>query len=345
MIFPVGTKVQLRFTGETGTVVAQLGDGMVQVRLDSDWHSLIPAFEEDISLITVMNKWAAPPASAPAPPAPRVLKSSTGSAQPKGIMLVFEPMPGADEFVTRYKTWLMNDSATEFLFNLGIFIGDDKILGLEGKLTPWTIYEVGDLKSNDLNDGPEAELSVQRLTTAGPDDELFKLLKIKPKQFFKNQELIPIINTIAHYFVLFDRFDPVKEEQKSAADLKDYTKQVKGHSKRPASNTNASKYEVFNVEAFAHFTPEIDLHIQNLSKGYARLDKSEILRIQLVHFHTFMDKATRLGVHQVFIIHGVGEGKLKDAIAAELKRMPQVKKFKNEFHHKYGYGATEVIFE
>ncbi|MBK6996084.1 MAG: Smr/MutS family protein [Lewinellaceae bacterium] len=78
--------------------------------------------------------------------------------------------------------------------------------------------------------------------------------------------------------------------------------------------------------------------------GYARLDKGEILRIQLQHCHRFVEKAVRLGAPRVFLIHGVGEGKLKDAIAEQLRANPYVVKFKNEYHHKYGYGATEVIF-
>ena len=65
----------------------------------------------------------------------------------------------------------------------------------------------------------------------------------------------------------------------------------------------------------------------------------------MMHFQRFFDQATRLGVSRVFVIHGVGEGKLKEAIAERLKGDPHVAKFKNEFHPKYGYGATEIIFK
>jgi dsDNA-specific endonuclease/ATPase MutS2 len=103
-------------------------------------------------------------------------------------------------------------------------------------------------------------------------------------------------------------------------------------------------FRAFDVDEFAHFIPEIDLHIQNLTNGYAKLDRGEIVRIQLQHFQRFLEKAIRLGVPSVFIIHGVGEGKLKEAIAERLRHHPAVSKFKNEYHAKYGYGATEVIF-
>lgn len=62
------------------------------------------------------------------------------------------------------------------------------------------------------------------------------------------------------------------------------------------------------------------------------------------HFEAFLSKAVRLGVPSVFIIHGVGKGVLKDAISQRLKQHPNVAEFRNEYHPKYGWGATEVFF-
>ncbi len=342
MIFPIGTKVRLRFTGETATVVGPLGDGMVNVRPDDDPKSLIPAFEEDLDPLTVMNKFAVAPKSAPAPPAMRVVTSKTPIENPKGIQLIFEPMPGKDEVVTLYKTWLLNDTEHAFLFELDIFVGEDRLLGLDGKLEPYTILEVGNMQSDDLNDSPEAELAIRRVSTAGVEEELFKVLKIRPKQFFKNFDFTPIITTPAHAFVVFDKFEKIVAQQADAADLKTYTEAKKIEGKPKPDRSNVRKFNLFDVEAFAHFEPEIDLHIHALMPGYARLDKSEILRIQMKHLAAFMERGLRLGASRLFIIHGIGEGKLKDAVAEHLRSMPHVRKFKNEYHHKYGYGATEV---
>ncbi len=138
---------------------------------------------------------------------------------------------------------------------------------------------------------------------------------------------------------MIDKFDQGDEKEES--DLKAYAKQ---QVRKPVRESNSRPYKAFDPEALANFENEIDLHIQSLINGYARLDKGEILRIQLQHCHRFVEKAVRLGAPRVFLIHGVGEGKLKDAIAEQLRGNPYVVKFKNEYHHKYGYGATEVIF-
>ena len=72
--------------------------------------------------------------------------------------------------------------------------------------------------------------------------------------------------------------------------------------------------------------------------------KVEKLQLQLDHFEQYIDKAIRLGVPRIYVIHGIGKGKLKNMIASRLIQNPQIKTFKNEYHPRYGWGATEVIF-
>lgn len=347
MLFAIGTRVRLRFTGEDGVVTGRLDDNMLQVRLDSDPDFIIPAFEEDlVRQQDLSHAQAAAPYLPPgkktesAPPR-RVLKSQYHILKPKGLQLAFEPMPGRDEAISRYKVWLINDTPNEFLMEFDLYTTARDILVLDEKLPAVSAVELGDFLSDDLNDAPEAWIRVQRITTAGPDLPLEHTLKIRPKQFFNSLLTAPILNVLACQFVLIDTFE--KQEGSGLSDLKEYAKQHRRKPQRDPNNTNP--FLAFDPESFAKFEPEIDLHIQNLMNGYARIDKGEILRIQMLHFQRFLDRAIRLGAPQVFIIHGVGEGKLRETIAARLAEHPAVAKFKNEYHHKYGYGATEVIFK
>ncbi|TNE47122.1 MAG: hypothetical protein EP344_19845 [Bacteroidetes bacterium] len=350
MLFAIGTKVRFRFTGETGMITAQLDDGMLQVRLDSDPDLEIPAFEEDL----VRDEMHEPRSAgakfiqgkkevAPAPPPRRQIKGQYVILKPKGILIAFEPMPGRDGSVSRYKAWLINDTAFEFLFDIRIGIGSETLLKVEDKLAGTTVLELGDLLYDDLSDLPEIEIIIRRIATDGLEAPLTRRQKIKPKQFFKNLHTAPILNILAHQFLLFGSFEPEGSQTKQETDLRDYTRQhVRHRSSGPPRN--AVRYKAFDVEEFAHFEPEIDLHIEKLVSGTARLDPGMILYIQIQHLHRFLEKAIRLGVPRVFIIHGIGEGKLRNAISQELQSWPQVHKFKNEYHAKYGYGATEVLF-
>lgn len=346
MLYAIGTKVRLRFTGERGTITGILDEGMLLVRLDNDPEFEIPTFEEDL-----IRDEAAEPVSAgakfipgkmekkPEAPPARRLQTQYKILKPKGLQLAFEPMPGRDGFVSRYKVWLLNDTTEEFLMEFDLFTHARDVLSADDKIAAGTALELGDFLSDDLNDAPEAFIRVKRITTAGLDVPIEHTLKIKPKAFFNSLLTAPILNVLAYQFVLLDKFEP--EEKNPDGDLKAYAKQ---QARKPLKEQNSRPYKAFDPEALANFDPEIDLHIESLINGHVRLDKGEILRIQLQHCQRFVEKALRLGAPRVFLIHGVGEGKLRDAIATQLRDNPNVVKFKNEYHHKYGYGATEVIF-
>jgi DNA-nicking Smr family endonuclease len=250
-------------------------------------------------------------------------------------------MPGRDGTVSRFKVWLLNDTAHEFLVEFDLYTDKRDVLIIDDKLAACTALEMGDFLTDELNDSPEMFLRVRRITTAGLDQPLERAQKIRPKQFFNSLLTAPILNVLTYQFVLLDSFEKKVEEK--VEDLRSFAKQQPKKPQR--SDAHSRPYKAFDPEALASFEPEIDLHIEKLLNGHARLDKGEILRIQLQHCQRFLDKAQRLGAPRVFLIHGLGEGKLKDAIAAMLKENPYVAKFKNEYHHKYGYGATEVIFD
>ena len=57
MIFPIGTKVKLKFTGEEATITHHLGDGIVNIRLTGEL--LANPFHESAFLpkLTKCNHW------------------------------------------------------------------------------------------------------------------------------------------------------------------------------------------------------------------------------------------------------------------------------------------------
>jgi DNA-nicking Smr family endonuclease len=354
MQFPIHARVRFRYTGETGVVAAYLDDDLLSIRLDSDPGMTIPAYADDLqradepaAIAIIGGKNAHTPT---APPPPRRVLTGKGPIgdPPTGVQVAFEPMRGADDFVSRYKIWLLNDSPHDFVFEFDLYVGAANPIRLDDLLSTNTAVEIGDLLADDLNDSPEVEVSLERITTAGTDQKLFKSLKIKTKSFFKHYDFAPVLHLLAHTFLLFEKFEPASDTTSASApeaDLREYTKQKAAEQQRKKPKTYSSLYAAFDPEAFANFEAEIDLHIDALVGGrVSRIDPGETLRIQMQHFERFMERAVRLGVERVFVIHGVGEGRLREVIAQRLRTMPAVRKFKNEYHHKYGYGATEVIF-
>lgn len=338
MVFAIGTKVRFIHTGEVGVVTAWLDNGMVSVQVE-DFD--IPAFTDDIVRIDDTSSVKAKIVQGKQEKAPEPVQQPMAETQYAilksiGIQLAFDPLWDKDGNVNKYKVFLLNDTRYDVLYDYEFSFLNGKSFSGNGKLNKVSYLLIGEMLFDQLNDAPMLDMECQVLTTAGAEKPMRKELKIKAKQFFNQIKTAPLLNKQVHLFRVFENLQAAAQSDEE--DLKTYTQR----NARPTSwRTQRDQHE---VEELAHFNPEIDLHIENLVENTKKLKQSEILNIQLAHFERFIDKALRLGVERVFVIHGVGEGKLRDAISTRLLLMPEVRSFRNEYHPRYGYGATEVIF-
>ena len=96
-------------------------------------------------------------------------------------------------------------------------------------------------------------------------------------------------------------------------------------------------------EAHSNSVLEIDLHFNRLVEFPKNFNNFEMLQIQLREARHFLDKAKKGGNKRVVLIHGVGEGRLKEEIHTMLERMDNLR-FYDANYAEYGRGATEVEF-
>ena len=349
MLFSVGTRVKFLHTKDEGVVTALLDNNMVNVLLDGEEEIEIPAFIDDlVRYEDYIDK--NPSVKAKIVPGKKIKEVEAPYRPPvetqynilksAGIQLAFYPILNKDGNAEKYEMYLINDTKNDALFKLTFSLKGRIILTKNGKLDGISIFPLGDLLFDQLNDAPVFDIEGWRIKTDGTGPRMHKTLKIKPKQFFKKTKTAPLLNKRVHLFKVFEALQEKRE--KRGEDLRTYTRKNSG----PAKLWDELQDRVPNeVLEYASFIPEIDLHIENLVENHEKLDKSQILHIQLQHFEKYLDKAMQFGAKRVFIIHGVGKGKLRDAIATQLIRMEGIKSFKNEYHHRYGFGATEILLE
>ena len=351
MLFSVGTKVRFLHSKDEGVVTALLDNGMVNVLLAGS-NFEIPAFIDDLARAedyrdehpSVKAKIVKGPSPSPVQtPPPPVIESQYTILKSLGIQLAFDPVLRPDGQAEKYRIFLLNDTRYDFLITFELHLKERLALSRNSKLPQMSTLELGELLFDQLNDGPAIELDCWRITTQGTDRRMHKSLRIKPKQFFKNVRTAPLLNRQVHLFRLFENLDEHQTPASGDEGLKDYTKRLTKPA--PTYNTiDVRERMPHEVVELAEFIPEIDLHIEMLVNNHQKLGNAEILRIQLSHFDAYIDKAIRLGVERVFVIHGLGKGRLRDAIASRLLQMQEVRSFRNEYHPRYGYGATEVVF-
>lgn len=169
------------------------------------------------------------------------------------------------------------------------------------------------------------------LTCSIKSFEVGKRTQLKHKHLVTQSGLIPLMGVVGLAFPLMVPF-----KRQPTESLKEYAKQ------QVPKPQKISTYQRFDVGRKAHFPVDIDLHIENLTQLHSKMSEADKLKLQIRAFEDYLAEAIELGVERCFIIHGIGEGKLKKIIHDKLASNRQVVKFTNEHHHKYGFGATEV---
>lgn len=347
MLYSVGSKVRLKHTGDAGEITEILPDDMVTVYVyDEDME--IPVFIDDLVSegSAKMQEYALPKSKAAKPQKPKSITEnlkfddSLEEVESLGLQLAFEPVITVEGLTKHYKIWFINDQFDDFILNFKMLLYGEKKRELNLNIPSLTKTYLGELPFDTLNDNPAFELQKWRVTSSGTSSSAKKTIKIKPKTFFTNIRSIPFVEKPIHWFLVF----PIKEKRRiKGEDLRSYTKR----NAAPPHSIKKKKplyYQTHDVNEFATFKSEIDLHIEKLKPNAHGMNAADILHTQMAYFDKFMYDAIRIGVSPVYIIHGIGKGKLKQMITDRLRNNRQVISFKNEYHHKYGWGATEVRF-
>jgi hypothetical protein len=360
MRFPIGTKVKFIHTGDEGTVVSLLDAETVNVRISGDdmeipvnIENIVPA-EQYVAAVKVpkgrpkmtqMNVPPPPPRFTPPPLRVPVsaVQSSYSIMRSMGIQLAFDPIHKDDGSLEKYLIYVLNDTRMDVVYNFALFLGGKLAFEHSSRLQGMNYERIGEMWFDDLNESPAIEMECWRILTDGGGKKLHKELKIKAKTFFTKVLTAPMLDRPVHHFRIFEKheLESGEEPSQNEEDLKAYTERNAQPQAKTQSPQRDSKHE---VKQLAEFSAELDLHVEKLVPEHRRLNHADILNLQIRRFEQYLDQAVRLGMERVFIVHGVGEGKLKNAIATILLQHPYVKTFKNEYHPRYGYGATEIEF-
>lgn len=87
---------------------------------------------------------------------------------------------------------------------------------------------------------------------------------------------------------------------------------------------------------------EVDLHLHEIVDNEASLQPEERLSYQLAYFERSLEAAIRDGKRKLIVIHGVGEGVLREEVRRILQFYDGVQ-FHDADMRRYGVGATEVL--
>jgi hypothetical protein len=235
------------------------------------------------------------------------------------------------------KVFIINNSNYEVAIHWKWFFGTDLEWEEKNQLTTDKPQPLADFPFEDLNASPRFEAEVNCRT---PYFKKSISQKIKPQNLFNKKMYVPSLQKEGFVYTF-----PIEiVEQKNPEEIKTEHEKVDAEWMReqilkiePDSNKDV------NV---SNAVGEVDLHAEKLIRDLNGMDNTEILHIQLQHFERAMERAIANGLHDLYVIHGNGSGKLKSEIFRVLKSYGQhVKSYDNAFHPRYGLGATHIVIQ
>lgn len=260
-------------------------------------------------------------------------KEKTG----EGVFLSFLPIFNKDiledNIVTKFKLHLINHNKIAYSFSYDLLMAGKNTFHLDNTLEPQSDFYLHDVNFEDLSNNPrfhfEFSLKISDKTKVSYYEAS---LKLKAKQLFKKLEEMQLKNEPTFTYILFNTY-PNKEED------------IKVELTKPHNDT----FKVYDATKIRqNLEPAksvVDLHIDKLIDDWSHLSNYEILSLQLQTFEKYYHLAVAHQQPSLIIIHGVGMGRLRDEIHNSLRLQKEVKSFVNQYHHLYGYGATEIYFQ
>jgi len=349
VLVPIGTRVKFKHSPDEGVIIRNLDSGLLEVRLD-DSDITIPIAADALIFPERKKKGSRAkkkpdlsntPLSHSGEQRPRVDPSisPTDPLKDFGLLLAFDPVLRDDASIEKYAVMLLNGTGQDILASLDFWLGSEQCDQKHARIVDRGYKKLTSLYYDELNDGPEFHIDCRPITDKGTGKRHFKKIRLKPKQFFTRVNNAPLLDRKAHIYPVFEELGRSIPLPQKREDLRKYTQRRVRPTVKPGHEL--SQHEVVEL---ASFNAELDLHIEKLIVDTSELQVGDIIKLQIDAFERYIDKAVQLGLERVFIIHGVGKGTLRKAIANRLLAYPHVDTFKNEYHPRYGWGATEVIF-
>ena len=270
------------------------------------------------------------------------LPVETEIEEKEGIYLGFSPENKNDISRSNINVWLMNHTSYEILYSYSIWNSGTYSTLETGKIGAFDVNLVQTINRKELND--HRNFKVEALFYGEKPHEhqhpVSNVVKLKPIKLYKENAFKPngFIKDNALIFPVYRFSENLGAEAYMITDQKLST--ILFQKNKESVTTKISKPHASNDPMKEM---EIDLHIEELLEDYSNMSNAEIIQVQLHHFQNALDKAITEHLKKLIVIHGVGNGRLKQEVRSILERYDNLK-FYDGSYARYGFGATEIQF-
>ena len=303
------------------------------------------------------------PDPAPAKPAaqtPSLPVEETAHGEKMNLVLAFEPSDTRNLAAARFNCVLVNDS-NYFL--------DFTFLGRADGERGWNLIFRGEVAPNELIDlasythdtlGLIEKVAVQAVAfKKGKEFSLKSPVSVNRKLDLTKFHKLHCFRASLYFdtpvleFPIISNDNPVRpaevsgqaiasaiggrtsDEKDAVAELSKKYRVDSGHDKKRKSDATANPNKFLTLI-------EVDLHIAELTDNTAGMDNTAMLNMQLDEVRRVMKENSRRIGQKIVFIHGKGEGVLRKAVLALLKKEYPKADLQDASFREYGFGATLV---
>ncbi len=335
MKYEVGDKIIVLQTDEEGKVIEIMNEKMVMIEVRG---VRFPAYMDQIDFPyfkMFSQKKVVTPKKIYVDDIKRekkTVKKKTGDGVFLNFIPIFDKDIFDDDVVEKLKVYLVNQNEEGYNFKYDLMFDGQSSFTLESAVDGLSEFYLHDVSFEDMGEAPKFEFEFS-LTIPdkkkAPANEVF--FKMRGKQLFKKIEETQLKNEASFAYELFTHYpEKIDTERVDLSRL---------------GNAGFRVYDAGKIKD--HLPPArsvVDLHIEKITDHWKLLSNSEILSTQVNEFEKFYELSVAHHQKTLIIIHGIGEGVLREEIHERLKLKKDVKSFVNQFHPLYGYGATEIFF-
>lgn len=341
MKYQVGDEIIVLHSHEEGKVIEIMSDKMVMIEVRG---VKFPAYTDQIDF-PYFHRFSKKPVVQEKKKLPKQYidqlpkekQPQTNIKTAEGVWLSFIPKFSMDDFgdevVEVFKVYLVNRTPAgyQFIYKQQFFGRTD--FELKNEVPAQKDFYLHDISFESLNDNPSFALEFSLMQPDKKKAEYLEtLVKIKAKQMFQKIEELKEKNEPTISYPLFTTYPEKKEEERLEL-----------------SSLSARGIKVYEASKARQYLPParsvIDLHMEKLIDDWKHMSNLEILGIQLAEFEKWYELAIAHHQASLIVIHGVGSGRLKEEIHEILKTKKEVKYFVNQYDPRFGYGATEILFQ
>lgn len=312
----IGSKVRLLHGREEG-VITKISGNFVEIDLGDGFG--IPVLASEVVLISpAESRLAATAEKRPTEVSPSARKTFST----KGIYLVFVPIN--DREITLH---LVNLTDWKILFTI-FGRSEGKVSGLaSGTLEGASAQLITKLLWKDFEKWPVFDTQLLYFSESQTPESFYQnySLRCRAQSYHKRLQKAPFLDVKGHVYQI-----DIEENQNPAFTTEQLREKMLGAGDEKSLKTLVTK----------RVSPEIDLHADALPEITSDTTKEEIFKIQISVFNAYLEQAIAGGLEKITVIHGVGQGTLRQEIHRILSKHPHVAYFKDAQKEKFGYGAT-----